>query len=401
MYSLNSNSELNILCWNAQSIFNKQIEFFEYLIEKNIHIAILTETWLKSHKAFYHPKFVCIRADRNDEEHGGTAIVILRCIKHTILKSIKTRVIESVAIAVESPTGPIKIIGAYFPHSRRDASMYNHFQEDIRKLTSVSGSFFVCGDFNSKHRFWNCCRGNKPGNLLYNEMLNRNFTIHFPNSPTYFPTQSRFTNPSTLDIVLTNQMHNISQIITSDSLYSDHLAIEFSITTTLQINISSTNRPNYSNADWRAFKRNIDANIDLLNLQLNNHESIDNKISELISIIKSAETYSIPLIKNSPKKVVQLTDEIKHLISTRNMHRRRWQRSGNVYSKLTFKSINCTIQSKIFELKNKHFGELLTGLNFASKKFWRVTKLIKNKSNILPPLISTVFSASHINYPHI
>lgn len=38
---------LNILTWNSQSLKNKSDEFFNYLIEKQIHVALVTETWLK------------------------------------------------------------------------------------------------------------------------------------------------------------------------------------------------------------------------------------------------------------------------------------------------------------------------------------------------------------------
>lgn len=411
-------TKLNLLCWNAQSIFNKQLEFFDYLVKKNIHVAIVSETWLKPCKSFFHKNYYCYRNDRRDEEHGGVAIVIQRNIKHKLLESINTKVIESIPISIETQTGPITIVGAYFSNSKRDPMTYNLFQQDIQKLTAFKGSFIISGDLNSRHRFWNCFRGNKPGTILFNEMSNKNFNILYPHSPTYFPTQARYVHPSTIDIIISNGLHDISNIITSNELFSDHLPIEFNVTTSIVIHKTNYSCFNYSNANWYGFRSYLNKKINLLQLQLNTTDSIETSINDFTNILINAEKLAVPT-KNKPNsKTVELSDEIKKLIKVRNLHRRRWQRTNDPNTKKLCQSINRDIQDKIFIVKNRYFNKKLHGLDFASKQFWRATKLIKNKSNKIPPLknidndtfiftdaekaecIAKVFSKSHLMTEH-
>ena len=74
------------------------------------------------------------------------------------------------------------------------------------------------------------------------------------------------------------------------------------------------------------------------------------------------------------------------MFSQRNLCRRRWQRNHNSTDRTAFKIIENNIRKKIFDLKNENFSKMLSGLNFQSRKFWKVTKLIKNRHNKVPPL---------------
>lgn len=117
-----------------------------------------------------------------------------------------TSVIESFGISVDTNCGNITFIVAYFPGTSLTPATFVKFREDIGKLINHRGSFIVGGDFNSKHRFWNCSNANRAGNILYQEMNSKNFVVHYPDEPTHYPTQRRFI-PSTIDLVLSNNIH--------------------------------------------------------------------------------------------------------------------------------------------------------------------------------------------------
>lgn len=233
------------MCWNAQSIRPKLMEICDFILENEIDIAVFTETWLNSNIKLFIPNFVIHRQDRLNGEHGGVAIAVSKQIKHRLLPSFNTQIIESMAIDLITQNGTILFAAAYFPGTQINDRKLKLFKKDIRTLTSMRRSFFVCGDLNAKHRLWNNIRANAAGKILYDEMANRPYIVEHPPTPTYYPPQRRAIYPSTLDIVLTNKLHDISPIVTHNDLRSDHQSC-FQFYATLL----STPHKNVSDTTW-------------------------------------------------------------------------------------------------------------------------------------------------------
>lgn len=68
-------SEINIMIWNAQSIHNKEIELTDVLLDENIDIALITETWLRTTDRLKINTFNIYRNDRHGRRGGGVAIL--------------------------------------------------------------------------------------------------------------------------------------------------------------------------------------------------------------------------------------------------------------------------------------------------------------------------------------
>lgn len=107
---------------------------------------------------------------------GGVAIAIRNDIPHFQLPNINTKIIETIGLEVNG----IQFYAVYLTGSRLSPEKYSHFKEDIKKLTSIRKKYFLGCDLNSKHRFWNCIKSNKAGNILYNEMISREFLLVHP-----------------------------------------------------------------------------------------------------------------------------------------------------------------------------------------------------------------------------
>lgn len=75
-----SNKNLNLLIWNSQSLIPKKDETFNFLKNNNVHVALISETWLKARSVIGHPDFNCYRRDRPNDGHGGVAILISKKI---------------------------------------------------------------------------------------------------------------------------------------------------------------------------------------------------------------------------------------------------------------------------------------------------------------------------------
>ena len=90
---------------------------------------------------------------------------------------------------------------------------------------------------------------------------------------------------------------------------------------------------------------------------------------------KKCSTYSL-----------NLSSEIKNLLAFRNRVHRLWLRNRSDDIRLQVKSINKVIRSKICILRNKNWNSKISNLEYVSNQFWKTTKIIKNKLNMIPPL---------------
>ena len=375
-------NRIKTLSFNCQSIKPKLYEIYNYLSYKNIDIACFSETWLKDSDKICLPSYRVYRVDRQSGDHGGVAIAIKSNIKHKHIPPIKTSTIENVAISVDTPSGEIIFISAYFPGTNLSREVLNCFRKDIRLIVSQKKSYYLCGDLNSKHRLWNNMKANSAGIIIYNELITHPFIVMHSPTPTYYPPQ-RGCKPSNIDIVLTNGLHLTSQVTSSDDLSSDHCAIEFTIDCVANCNQHQDKNFRFDLADWNLFKSSINSNLDL-NRPLNSVKDIDNAISALTSACKQAMEISIPKRANKVHNL-QLSSDIKNLIAYRNSIKRRIQRSSNRNFTYVY-FLNRKIHHKIQEMRNKKWNENLEICDFASKKFWQVTKLAKTKSNVMPPI---------------
>lgn len=93
-------------------------------------------------------------------------------------------------------------------------------------------------------------------------MINNNFIIKNPSNNTHY-SQVPNAIPSTLDIVLTNNLIDSSDPTALQQLSSDHLPVEFEIFT--QEQKATTNKPikRYDLANWSKYKDVINISIDL------------------------------------------------------------------------------------------------------------------------------------------
>jgi endonuclease/exonuclease/phosphatase family metal-dependent hydrolase len=221
--------KINVLHWNASGIRNKIVELYQHLTENHIDVACMCETFLKSNMQLYsHPDFSTYRLDREERAKGGVLIIIRNRIKHSLLPSLNTNLMECIGVQIElSDNSKLQIFSIYLPGGARTQEINGHFLNDIKKITRRRISYFAMGDFNSRNRYWNCSRANQAGSLLYGEFLSSNFLIMHPPTPTHFPHNNR-SLPSTIDFALTNGLHNNTEPSTV-SMNSDHCAVEFQI----------------------------------------------------------------------------------------------------------------------------------------------------------------------------
>lgn len=384
----NSVNSLKISYWNANGIFHKSHDFFRFLSNNEIDVSLVCETFLKTNLKLSHSDYKIYRLDRTGRRKGGVAVIVKSGILHTLLPSFHLKVLEAIGISIVTSTGPITLVSVYNPGANRDD---RSFIDDIKTLTKIRNSYFICGDLNARHRLWNCSRANTAGNSLFDELQTGSFIIQHPPSSTYIPSDPN-RRCSTLDIVLTNGQHTMTIPQISTDLSSDHLPVQFEIDSSNVQTIHPRAIPDYSRADWQGFKSFLDANIDLQQLDLSSITAtfqVDNMIDYFTTLLEQAHERYIPRIVPSKYKLI-LPDDILLLIRLRNARRRQWQRNRrDTYLKAQYDHINGLVKQRIDELRNDAWAKNLLDMNRDTnnrRKLWKFTKLIKNKHTSIPPL---------------
>ena len=294
-----ANDSIKITQWNANGIKERIIEFYYFLITNNIQIVCICETFLKSDiHPHTHPEFAIERLDRDDRPRGGVAIIIRKSLQYEMLPNIKTKFFETIGIEIKTTNNTkIKIISTYLPGGTSNQQINQHFANDISKLTRWNNSFFVFGDFNAKHRLWNCSRANRAGTILYDELCNRNFIISNPPTPTHIPSDVTKV-PSTIDIFITNGLHD-HETPYCEPLSSDHNAVITKINLRDCLTMKQTYlKPSFRDAEWDKYRGIIHFNINEANLdkgKINTTAEIDCCISKFEKLIFHAQNRAIPM----------------------------------------------------------------------------------------------------------
>jgi hypothetical protein len=287
-------SKLRIITWNADSISPKKHEFFDFLLENEIDIGLINETYLKRGITFSHPEFRCYRLDREGQRtKGGVAIVVRRNLSHSLLPSFNTKILECIGVSVISTSGPIHFISVYRPGGRNSPVDIANFKSDTIKLTTSRTSFFLCGDLNARHSSWGCTRANQAGKVLFE--CSGNFAIFHPPTHTRIPL-NRMQNPSTLDIVLSNGLHDIENMSALTELSSDHLPVYFEICSDSRRETPDHFVFNYKVADWNRYRQILDSsvNLDFSLDSIEESSQVDSMIENFTAALLDARSQSVP-----------------------------------------------------------------------------------------------------------
>lgn len=385
------NNAFKLMNFNAQSIRNKKQEFFSFLSRENIDICAMSETHLTDNDVCSHPDYFTYRLDRSDGRRGGgVALFVKRSIRHELLPCPNTKVIEAISIRVFLANSSIDVVATYFPGSN-DASTIRDFKRDIITLL-VPNRVILCGDLNSRHFSWTCSRNNAAGVALRQILDNEDILVHYPNSPTHFPHNGNL--PSVIDLMLSKGIANHVETEVNHSFTSDHVPILYFIDLKLERAPDQTKLiRDFSRANWTLFRNMIESKVRSIRLPTDEvimtNDEIDEKLEAFSQCILDADNASVPRKRVTPS-AIHLTDEVKALIGLRKAKIRLCRRSNDPMLKPVIKLLTDRIEFLLKRQTNKRFENVVQSLNSNPgpnrKKFWRLTKILKNRPKQIPNL---------------
>lgn len=209
---------MRVVQHNIQSLNNKKPLLKSFLLENNIDIYLLNETWLKSSSMpVKFPGYNFINKNAKNE-HGGVGILIKNNLKYRILDCPFYEDIQTLAISVDTKTGPISFGCVYCPPKS------NRIR--ISKLRNILHSLpkpcLISGDFNAHHIAFGCDTSKSRGNELYEIFDELDLCILNTGSPTTIQRPNRAASAIDVSCASPAIAPLCEWYVGDDSLGSDH-----------------------------------------------------------------------------------------------------------------------------------------------------------------------------------
>lgn len=295
---------MNIMQWNSQSLtYNKNV-FKKFLHDNNIHIAIISETWLKPHVKFNINGYTVVRNDCGNS-HNGVAIIIHKSLHFQQVSTHFDDALQNVVIQIQIYRKLITIVSFYCPPNSTPRFNKNKLNTLFK---SLSKPMIVAGDFNAHHTVWGCTNIDSRGRDIIDIMEENDLVLLNDGSPTTVGSFSH--RPNGLDLTMVSSSLSLSceWMVCDTPLAGYHLptVTKYIFDSVSYLAEPSQSIPKYVNhnlVDWSKYKNKV--NEELKNYAININDPLDS-YDKFCSILSSAMNNSV--IKSKTNKQSNLTN---------------------------------------------------------------------------------------------
>lgn len=313
---------LTVLAWNAHGVLSRKAELRNFLQDRNIDIALISETHLQKSNYFNIPCYTTYRSDRQIPPHhcqrpaGGTAVLVHRRITHHVIPIIPQTPIEHTIIQINYRGENVRIISAYIPPT---AKLH---MASFQKLLHSGEPTILMGDLNSKHPLWNSRVTNLHGKVLHKYLARNPDTIALgPDVPTFYSFNYR-ARPDVLDIAVLKNFNHFHELVCIDDLSSDHNPIILTVGTNLAQRLPP--KKEVKRVDWRKYAEHLLRISPKSNADITTSDDVDCQVSQVEGIINTALTSSTYTSSCSRTKAEMPPHILEELAKKRKL-RRTWQ----------------------------------------------------------------------------
>ncbi|XP_036138909.1 uncharacterized protein LOC105828312 [Monomorium pharaonis] len=343
-------------------------------------ILILTELKIKTRESIRitgYDSAVYIENRQLGSAAGGVAILIRQEIKEKEEIEIDTHSnnIEAVAVKIKlkEEKEEIGIIGIYRrPGATENKDVWTKIVQQMKKVKSL----IVAGDFNAHHRAWNCKNTDRNGEILLEEMEERElFTV---NNDTVSRIGEGGVNDSNLDIMFATKevYEKMTYNIEEDSWASDHYPIVFELGWKKDIYKKRTNRISKSKTKWKKYIEYMKEEERILEETEYRQKNEQDKYTTVTEKMKEA--------------IIMATSNIKYVwnkmkIMKNAFHKMEWNKWQNKKREETIrKEIEKIavdwVERKKEELREMEEDEDVMNLPFREEEMMRAINTVREKS---------------------
>ena len=284
----------------------------ETLIVGDPDIILLADTGMPDSKKIWITPYIPYQKNTSDPpKHSGAAILVNRGIQHRRVNHEFLH--DTVAIEVETLTGPIIVATNYHPPSRNYLPM-----EDLDWLASHNLPVYLLADLSAHHRNFpfHAKTCNSKGLVLYEWWIKCGRLIRQgPDFPTITHPLSTGTAP---DIILTNNRvyhnHHIKRM--PHSTVSDHSPVSMVVSTKpllKKVHCEDTDK-----ADWESYTDQLKVASSVVNLRNSNSGEVVDCLKQVINDISSAKDNHIPKVKIRHRPFIAASPKFNRLVKVLN-----------------------------------------------------------------------------------
>ena len=279
--ALREMGRLRCAVFNSQSICNKCPQLIEYIIDHDVDVVLLSETWLKSKKnevtamveqhgyKLHHT----IRKNRAKEVGGGVGIIVKKSLTAKQIKVKQFKSFEHCVVKVCLKDSKwITFITIYRLSYEGMESFLDEFTELLELYTVSNEKFVIGGDVNV-----HCDVVDDSDTIQLNDLLSTFNMTQSVSTPTH-------KKGHTLDVVITHdEDNNISDLDVKDIDISDHYFISFSLSVTAPRSYFKTITFR-KRLDNELFRENLTSTLETLDIGTDFGESITQYNTKLGSL---------------------------------------------------------------------------------------------------------------------
>ena len=358
---------------------------------KKPKIICLTETWLNSNvsnlEILPDSEYTIYRKDRTHTIGGGVLTAVHNSIKSKCredLNSDNPLHNEIIVTEVKFPKfKKIALINMYKPPNDNDLACVNNLYTCLDKIRSAGFSnICLMGDLNLPNINTNTglpTNNNFNSELFYNTFQEFGLT-HTMHAPTH-------KNGNTLDFILTTFPDKFKKVYSEvSSIDSDHYMVNFTLNIEHKLpNVPPRYVPNYSRANWTAFKSDI-LNSNLISF-IQECADVNLCCTHWTDTLAKFIDKHIPKIKIKNSNTPPWIDgDVLNLSNHKESARRRANLVNTDQSWAKYKKLRNKLKTLTKSKYLNYINTISNSISSNSKRFWGVIKN-KTKSRFIPESI--------------
>lgn len=389
---------LNVVHINIRSLLPKIDQLRAVIFKTNVHVIIISESWLNSDLPSDCVKIPGFKLYRNDRDkvdvnggwvRGGGVAIYVRCgmAIRILNKSTPNDEIEYLFAELKTKKGPVLLGGVYFPHP--SMARLIPLKQTLNNLCFKYENIIIAGDFNID--LLETSEGIKS---RFISMLD-NLSLSVVND--CIPTRFNTNRSSLLDyfLTVTNRVGDVLSIgQTSVSGISDHDLIYLAYKIPISVSKDKVTYRDYKNCDVNMLLNHA-RELQWFNIYLSN--DINDKVQFFNSLVLKLFDFHIPLKTFKPRVnfIPYYSQTISDLSSQRDLAFEEWKSNKTAENKEKFKTLRNKVTLLIRQAKKRYLASNLDP-NLPSATFWNNSSKLglskpKNREEV------GIFDANELN----
>lgn len=382
------NSEMCFCVLNAQSCKNKASEVSDFIMDNQIDVLAMTETWLAPgdrdrciRSEVTPPGYDLLDVPRSKGRGGGVALILKNSVHVKKQKiSVVTTSYECMEVLLNASSCFIRVLIVYRPPSTGKSGspssvFFEEFTKHLDELCTASGQLLIIGDFNFHYD------DSASHDVLMLKDVMETFSLK------QHVVGATHKKGHILDLVMTREEElDIRSILNHGPIISDHSAISFTVPIRKPQTVKKTFRfRNLKAIDPEQFHNDIKSS----DLVCNPAETLDEAVSQYNSILSGL------LDKHAPEVVKPLrthpsspwfTAEIKAQKTVYRQAERRWRKHPLTVNFQIYQDAYTEYRVMCTEAKKSFFQQKVQECADNQKALYSMASrlMFKGKSTALP-----------------